>query len=327
LKTAKKHFNKNSDTEMNKTFIALMISSIVLTGCGKSDEEIRQEQLAQQAQLELIAQQNAKAQQEADDLELAGVIAELKKGDPLIKDAYYGYNEKGERTLHVVRDNPPQPVQQPQYQTGANGQPVIINNTQPAASSGVSESVWPLLAGAGAGMMLANAMNSGGGYNNYQQNHRPYSNSYYSDNDYRRERTKVVNNYHTTVVQQTRQTVRANPTAYQNRLGSTQQFQQQPKPAVKPNTGAGFGQTQPRAVQAPAVKPSSGWGSSQPAATAPAVKQNTGGWGSFNNATTTASKPVVKQNNGGWTGGGSSGFSRPSAAPSRPTMSRPSGRR
>ncbi|MND22808.1 hypothetical protein D3C80_131940 [compost metagenome] len=310
---------------MNKTFIALMVASIVLTGCGKSDEEIRQEQLAQQAQLELIAQQNAKAQQEADDLELAGIITELKKGDPLVKDAYYGYNEKGERTLHVVRENPPQPVQQPQYQQGANGQPVIINNTQPAASSGVSESVWPLLAGAGAGMMLANAINSGGGYNNYQQSHRPYSNSYYNDDSsYRRERTKVVNNYHTTVVQKTRQTVRANPTAYQNRLGSTQQFQSAPKPAVKPNTGAGFGQVQPRAVQAPAVKPaSSGWGSPSKPATAPAVKPSSGGgWG-------LASKPVVKSNNTGWGGSGGSGYSRPSATPSRSSYSpsRSSGRR
>lgn len=286
---------------MNKTFIALMVASIVLTGCGKSDEEIRQEQAAQAAQLELIAQQNAKAQQEADDLELAGVITELKKGDPLIKDAYYGYNEKGDRVLHVVRENPPEPVQaQPQYQQGANGQPVIINNTQPAASSGVSESVWPLLAGAGAGMLLANAMNSGGGYNNYQQNHRPYSNNYYSDNDYRRERTQVVNNYHTTVVKQTRETVRTNPTYQQQ---ARQQAQQ--RPVVKPNTGASFGQTQPRTtpvqrpavqqVQRPVVKPaSSGWGSS-PTTTAskpaPVVKQNSGGWGS---SSSSASRPAVQ---------------------------------
>lgn len=292
---------------MHKTFIALMIASVVLTGCGKSDEEIRQEQAAQAAQLELIAQQNAKAQQEADDLELAGVIAELKKGDPLIKDAYYGYNEKGERTLHVVRDNPPQPVQaQPQYQQGANGQPVIINN-QPAqqASGGVSESIWPLAAGVGAGMLLANAMNSGGGYNNYQQSHRPYSNNYYSDNDYRRERVKVVNNYHTTVVKQTREVVRTNPTYQQQaRLNSVQR---PVVPAVKPNTGASFGQTQPR------VQP-------QTVQARPVVKPASSGWGSSSTAST-VSKPTVKPSSSGWGSSNSSSSSRSSYTPSRSSSS------
>ena len=256
---------------MNKTIIALMIASIALAGCGKSDEEIRQEQAAQAAQLELIAAQNAKQQQEADELELAGVIAELKKGDPLIKDAYYGYNEKGDRVLHVVRDNPPEPVQaQAPYQQGANGQPVIINN-QPAqqAASGVSESVWPLLAGAGAGMLLAQAMNSSGGYNNYQQSHRPYSNSYYSDNDYRRERVKVVNNYKTVVVKQNYEVVRNNPVYKKAQPIPTQ------RPVVKPNTAASFSQSRVQPVQQ--VKPT--------------VKSTTSGWGSSSSSSTRSSSP------------------------------------
>lgn len=274
---------------MNKTLIALLISSVVLAGCGKSDSEIAAEKAAQAERLEQIAQQNAKQQQEADELELAGVIAELKKGDPLIKDAYYGYNEKGDRVLHVVRDNPVQP-QAPQqqyaqpYQQGANGQqPVIINN-QPAqqAASGVSESVWPLLAGAGAGMLLAQAMNSGGGYNSYQQNHRPYSNNYYNDNDYRRERSTVVNNYRTNVVQQTRSQVRSNPTAYQS------QFRSQPtaKPAVRTNNAASFSQSQYK-PQPQAQKPAAtGWGGSKPK---PATTTSSG-WGS-SSSSSSASRP------------------------------------
>lgn len=286
---------------MNKTLIALLISSVVLAGCGKSDSEIAAEKAAYAAQLEQIAQQNAKQQQEADDLELAGVIAELKKGDPLIKDAYYGYNEKGDRVLHVVRDNPvqPQAPQQQYTQQGANGQPVIINN-QPAqqAASGVSESVWPLLAGAGAGMLLAQAMNSGGGYNSYQQNHRPYSNNYYNDNDYRRERSTVVNNYRTTVVQQTRTQVRSNPTtAYQS------QFRSQPtaKPVVRTNNAASFNQNQ--------YKPQA----QKPAAT---------GWSSSGSSFADSKpKPVATS---------SGGFSKPTTAPrssgfSRPTTTRSSG--
>lgn len=203
---------------MKKTLIALMITSILassLTGCGKSDEQLRMEAQAaafqklqadqEQAKLEEAeAEKLAAEQAAADDKELAGVITELKKGDPLVRDAYYGFNEKGDRVLHVVRDNPPQPVQpqQPQYQQGANGQPVIINN-QPAqaASSGISETIWPLVAGAGAGMLLANAMNSSGGFDRYRDSHQGYSNRYYNDdNDYRRQRTTVVNQYHTTNV-------------------------------------------------------------------------------------------------------------------------------
>lgn len=226
---------------MKKTLIALMITSILatsLTGCGKSDEQLRMEAQAAafqklQADQEQAKQEEAEAeklaaeQAAADDKELAGVITELKKGDPLVRDAYYGFNEKGDRVLHVVRDNPPQPVQpqQPQYQQGANGQPVIINN-QPAqaASSGVSETIWPLVAGAGAGMLLANAMNSSGGYDRYRDSHQGYSNRYYNDdNDYRRERTTVVNQYHTTNVRNVKQ-VYKNPEspaakAYQAQTG------------------------------------------------------------------------------------------------------------
>lgn len=295
---------------MNKTLIALLISSVVLAGCGKSDSEIAAEKAAYAAQLEQIAQQNAKAQQEADDLELAGVIAELKKGDPLIKDAYYGYNEKGERTLHVVRDNPPTPVQAQPYQQGSNGQPVIINN-QPAqqAASGVSESIWPLVAGAGAGMLLANAMNSGGGYNNYQQNHRPYSNNSYSDNDYRRERTKVVNNYHTTVVKQTRETVRTNPVYQQPRLTPVQ------RPVVKQNTGSSFNQNQYRAQpQKPAT---SSWGGTS---TPKQLVKSNSSWGSSSSSSRPSSASPTKSKSG-W-GSSSSSSSRSSGFKSSRSSSR-----
>lgn len=304
---------------MNKTLIALLVSSIVLAGCGKSDAEIQAEQAAQAAALEQIAQQNAKQRQEAEDAELAGVVAELKKGDPLIKDAYYGYNEKGDRVLHVVRENPPEPVQAqaPQYAPGANGQPVIINN-QPAqqASGGVSESIWPLAAGVGAGMLLAQAMNSSGGYNNYQQSHRPYSNSYYSDNDYRRERTKVVNNYHTTVIKQTREVVRKDP-VYKQRASDISRVQ----PAVKSNTSASFGQSR---IQSPA-QPSQ-FRNAQPAK--PAVKPASSGWGLGSSKTSstssTSSKPVVKSNSGGW--GSSSSSARPSSSSSFKSSSSSSSR-
>lgn len=331
---------------MKKTLIATLIASVVLAGCGPSADEIAAQKAAdQKAWLEQFQAQQAAEEADlnkqmaekknAEDAELAGIVTELKKGDPAIKDAYYGYNDKGERTLHVVRDETKDQSQQTQqgYQQGANGQPVIINN-QPAqtASSGVSETVWPLLAGAGAGMLLANAMNSSGGFSNYSQNHRPYSNNYYNDSDYRRERTKVVNNYRTVVVKETRDSYRKSPTYQQKYPTQYQGFQQQKaKPAVKPNTGAAIGgsnywsqqKAQPVKTQpTKTVSSNSGWGNSKPVQQAqakPAVKQNSG-WGSPSTGSASTMKPV-KQNTS-W--GGGTGYSAPKQTYKTPSPSRSS---
>lgn len=297
---------------MKKTLIACLIASIVatsLTGCGKSDEELKKEaDLAAYHQMLLDQEQKKQEEAEADKLaaeqaaadekELNGVIAELKKGDPLIKDAYYGYNEKGDRVLHVIRDNPPQPAQ-PQYQQGANGQPVIINN-QPAqaASSGSSESIWPVVAGIGGGMLLANAINNAGGMDRYRDYHQPYSSrNWDNDYDYRRNRTTVVNQYHTTNITNVK-TAYKNPNspaakAFATQTGytppkvapsagsytqakqlsspaarqSTQTQVAQPKPAAKPLTNPQVNsywsqpKTQPAAQPKPAAQGNSYWGS------------------------------------------------------------------
>lgn len=320
---------------MKKTLIALMITSILatsLTGCGKSDEQLRMEAQAaafqklqadqEQAKLEEAeAEKLAAEQAAADDKELAGVITELKKGDPLVRDAYYGFNEKGDRVLHVVRDNPPQPVQpqQPQYQQGPNGQPVIINN-QPAqaASSGVSETIWPLVAGAGAGMLLANAMNSGGGFDRYRDSHPGYSNRYYNDdNDYRRQRTTVVNQYHTTNVRNVKQ-VYKNPEspaakAYQAQIGY------KPRVVASPANRQVAQYQQPKQVAAkPLTNPqvNSYWNEkpkAQPAAQPKPAAQTNSYWGSSAN-TTQAAKPASSS---GYSSGGSSSGYKPSASPSR----------
>lgn len=312
---------------MNKTIIATLIASVVLAGCGPSDSEIAAQKdadhkawlaqfQAQQAQEEAELNKQVAETKAAEDAELVGIITELKKGDPAIKDAYYGYNDKGERTLHVVRDETKDQSQQG-YQQGPNGQPVIINN-QPAqqASGGVSESVWPLLAGAGAGMLLANAMNSGGGYNSYAQNHRPYSNNYYNDSDYRRERTKVVSNYRSAVTKQTREAYRKSPTYQQKYPAQYQGFQQKAKPVVKPNTNAAIGSSwsQPK-TQPTKVKTNSVWGSSQSSTpkqvVSKPVKSNSG-WGN-----STPSRPAVKPSKS-W---GSTNYSKPSYKPSAPSRS------
>jgi hypothetical protein len=336
---------------MKKTLIAVLIASVFttgLTGCGKSDKELKMEadaaayqqaqaEAVKQQQLELEAQQAASAQQAQDTQELADVVAELKKGDPLVKDAYYGYNEKGDRVLHVIRDNPPQQQPQtgygqPQYQN-ASGQPVIINN-QPAqqASSGVSESIWPLAAGVGAGMLLAHAMNSGGGYNSYSSYHQPYSSrNWNSDNDYRRERTTVVNNYHTTTINNTR-------TAYRNPNGPVAQKMaaQGFQPVKQAPAAPGFAQTKQLAspttlakpvqpAQQPVAKPltnpqvNSYWSQPKPEPVKPAAPSNSY-WGS----TAKASPSPAAAKTTGYSSGSSY---KPSASPARTFTASPARRR
>jgi Ni/Co efflux regulator RcnB len=337
---------------MKKTLIACLIASIVatsLTGCGKSQEELKKEadlaayhqmlqDQAQQKQEDEQAAALAAEQAAADEKELNGVVAELKKGDPLIRDAYYGYNEKGDRVLHVIRDNPPAPAPTVQAApmggyAGGNGQPVIINNTPaPQAHSGFTETVLPMLAGAGAGMMLANAINGGGGFDRYRDSHPGYnSRNWDNDNDYRRERTTVVNQYHTT-------NVRNVTTAYKNPESPTAKaFAAQTgyKPRVVAQSSnytpgrVAASPTNRQAVQQPkqvAAKPltnpqvNSYWDNkpkAQPAAQPKPAAQTNSYWNSA-----PAAKPA---NSSGYSSGGSSSGYTAKASPARtPTVSRPS---
>lgn len=332
---------------MKKTLIACLIASIVatsLTGCGKSQEELKKEadlaayhQMLQDQERQkkedaeaaaLAAEQNA-----ADDKELADVVAELKKGDPLVRDAYYGYNEKGDRVLHVIRDNPPQPAQQqagygqPQYQQGSNGQPVIINN-QPAASSGVSETIWPLVAGAGAGMLLANAMNNNGGFDRYRDSHPGYSNRYYNDdNEYRRQRTTVVNQYHTTNIRNVTTTYK-NP---ESPAAKAYQAQTGYKPAKVAPSASNYTQTraaasptarqyeQPKVAAKPLTNPqvNSYWSQPKAEPAKPAAQASNSYWGNTAKASPAAATNQTRQTN----------TYKASPSPARTSFSRPSGRR
>lgn len=215
---------------MKKSLIAILVASTILAGCGESDAEKAARIAQEQAIAEQVAQEEAAKHQAAEEEELRKVVAELKKGDPFVKDAYYGYNEKGERTLHVMRETPPQAPAA--TAPAAPGQPIVINQA-PAAQSGVSESIWPLAAGIGAGMLLANSMNQNGGYNNYAQNHRPMDYRNYDNYDnYNRNRTTVINNYHTTTIKNVRKEVTKTPT-YQARLKAAPVRQPLPKANVQ----------------------------------------------------------------------------------------------
>lgn len=278
---------------MKKSLIAILVASTILAGCGESDSEKAARIAQEQAIAEQVAQEEAAKQQAAEEEELRKIVAELKKGDPLVKDAYFGFNEKGERTLHVVRDNPPQATAA--STPAAPGQPIVINQA-PAASSGISESVWPLAAGLGAGMLLANAMNSNGGYNNYSHNHRPYSSNNYDNYDnYNRSRTTVINNYHTTTIKNVRKEVTKTPT-YQARLKATPVRQPLPKANVQyaPTPKPAQNVAQPSRIQQSQTQYSSNnrvAGQAKPVQTAPQKSA----WGlDLNKSSTTSARPATQ---------------------------------
>lgn len=239
---------------MKKSLIAILVASTILAGCGESDAEKAARVAQEQAIAEQVAQEEAAKQQAAEDAELRDIVAQLKKGDPLVKDAYFGYNEKGERTLHIVRDNPPQTAAA--AAPAAPGQPIVINQA-PAASSGVSESIWPLAAGIGAGMLLANTINNNGGYSNYSNSHRPMGyNNYDNYDNYNRNRTTVINNYHTTTIKNVRKDVYKTPT-YQARVKAAPSYQPTKTytPNVKPAPQQQYRAATPQPKYAQPAKP------------------------------------------------------------------------
>lgn len=77
-----------------------------------------------------------------EDTELKQALAEARAKDPSVKDMYYSVNDKGEKELNIIRE-----VKDP-----VTGQ------------TNASSDIWPVLAGAGVGMIVGNML-AGGGYN------------------------------------------------------------------------------------------------------------------------------------------------------------------
>lgn len=170
----------------SKTALALALATVALVGCDDSPTEQEQSIFLDQRVNQQVTPQLAQ-----EEVELKQIVAKLQEKDPNVVDAYYGY-QNGERVLHIVRrDDQPQ------------------QNAQ--ASSGLSESVWPLVAGVGAGMLLANAMNSSGGYHSYSKSYQPRSYSYYDEKERRKRRNVATSAYTSTVMNNARSSIRSNP--------------------------------------------------------------------------------------------------------------------
>jgi len=167
---------------MKEVFVAAA-AALVLVGCEHQDEPPTPEEEAKY--LEDQAASATRQQMAADQEDLKQTVAELRKKDPSVKDAYFTYNEKGEKELNIVREE-------------ANG------------SS--SSSVWPLLAGAATGYAVASMMNNRGGYSGYAASNPPRSYQSYADEDDRRRRTNAgTAAYTSTMMNNNRSAIRSSP--------------------------------------------------------------------------------------------------------------------
>lgn len=163
------------------TLLAIAVTSIALAGCDQApskDEELHY--LDQQAGAEV------RKQTQDEQTDLKQTLTELQSKDPYVKDAYYGVDEKGDKVLHVVREE-------------ANGQ--------------ASDMIWPLIGGAATGFALAKLMNSYGGYGGYSNLSQPVGRTYYqnTEDERRKRRNVVVSGYNSYLMNNARSTIRMQP--------------------------------------------------------------------------------------------------------------------
>lgn len=162
---------------MNK-FGFIVASAFVLTACGPSVEDVPLDQ-DDQDRVDEVARTSLNKDQE----ELKEQLAKLQAQDPTVKDLYYGVNEDGEKVLNVVRDD-------------GNG--------------GNEASVWPLLGGMAAGMLIANML-SAGGVGAYSASHPPYHRHTYSYQEERRRKNAAAGGYAGFARSQAIRTYRSSP--------------------------------------------------------------------------------------------------------------------
>lgn len=164
---------------MSKTNVLLTVVAVGVTanmvGCEPQETLTPDEQ----ATLEENVNAEVRAKMAEDEKELQQIREELQKADPTVKDAYYAVGEGGERELRIVKES-----------ADDNGS--------------VTESIWPLLAGAGAGFLLAQAMSNAGGVGAYSQHHHPRSYSSYDEEERRRRRNMATSTYSSHLLHQTR---------------------------------------------------------------------------------------------------------------------------
>lgn len=155
-----------------------LAAPVFLAGCDESEAD-------KQANIDAAT----RSALNSDDAELKKALADAQAKDPSIKDVYYSVDENGQRQLNIVRE-----VKDPK-----TGETSMMND------------MLPLIGGMAAGMLIANMMNSGGGYRGVQP-----SRSYSSQAEYRRKKNYAASGYAGHVRQNTTRGYAKNPSAYKS---------------------------------------------------------------------------------------------------------------
>ncbi|MNE07811.1 hypothetical protein D3C80_1004450 [compost metagenome] len=191
---------------MSKKVVVLASALALLAGCDGGDAAYPDEE---QAYVDEQAGAQTRQQLAEDEKDRQAALKELQAQDPSVKDVYFTMDENGKKQMHVVREE-------------ANGQS--------------SDSVWPMVASAGAGALggylLAKAMTSSGGVSQYQQQHQPLQTTQCDNRD---ERRKCKNGssagYMAAMMNQNRAAVRAQPNYRQNMNNRVSQWRAAPSSA------------------------------------------------------------------------------------------------
>lgn len=192
---------------MNRSLLAAAIAaaSIFIAGC--EEQEPTPEEKA--AYINSEAEKQVRAQVSADETELKTALAQMQSVDPSIKDIYYGLDDKGNRVLHVVHQNAPSSASTttaattPSPSSSTPGQSV-------AATSDVSDMVWPMVGGMAAGALAVSMMKSGS-FSSFASNNPPASSRVYREEERRKERNVATSGYVNTMMGGARSSVTRNP--------------------------------------------------------------------------------------------------------------------
>jgi hypothetical protein len=144
-------------------------SALSLTAC---EQEVSGKDM--DAYVEDTAKAETMAEVAKEDTDLKDNLAKLQAKDPSVKDAYYAVNDKGEKELHVVTENPQDPEK-------------------------VENSVWPIVGAMAGGAVLGHMLSSGGA-SNYVQQYPPRTSSYYSREDEKKNRNTYSSVYTSSIM-------------------------------------------------------------------------------------------------------------------------------
>lgn len=143
---------------MKKTFIySMLFTTIFLTGCEQPHDPMK-EFSTKSVEKPSINETVTQATQNIDP-ELNEMVKKLQLEDPTIVDAYYSFDENGEKILNIVKED----------------------STSKEGSSGLSTFMWAMAGGLTANMLFNSLSQNKGNMNSVSNQYKPlkrYSSSY-----------------------------------------------------------------------------------------------------------------------------------------------------